>query len=337
MIQSAYYDITFEMKHRHYQLPDSLHPRLLKIFKEQNWDWSPKKIADDILRLSDFYIQNPKATTPWDQAWAQKALLCYYWPLNTLRFQSVYQELQESNFFNGIDQFIDFGAGPATAASVLYEKQKSVLAVETSTVPQKWFPEIQWAQNFQVQSKTCFILSYSLTEMSQLPTQALQSDALIIIEPASQVDGRNLLQLRSELIKQKYSVWAPCSHQDDCPLLVHSKTDWCHDRIHFEAPTWFLEIEHHLPIKNKTLTMSYLAVKKQSPAPPTWARLTGDLLNEKGKSRQLICRGPQREFLAWMHRDGEVPEYFRGEKVLVSEFEQKSNELRVKSMKRWTL
>lgn len=323
------------MKYRYYQLPNWFHPRLLKIFKEQNWDWSPKKIADDILRLSDFYIQNPKAITPWDQTWAQKALLCYYWPLNTLRFQSVYQELQESDFFNDIENFIDFGAGPATASSILQDKQKKVIAIESSQVPQKWFPEIQWAQNFQVASNSCFILSYSLTEMSQLPAQALQSDALIIIEPASQIDGRNLLHLRSELIQQKYSVWAPCSHQQDCPLLLHSKNDWCHDRIHFEAPSWFLEIEHHLPIKNKTLTMSYLAVKKQPPLTHNWARLTGDLLSEKGKSRQLVCRGSQREFLAWMHRDGDVPEYFRGEKVILNEFEHKSNELRVKSMTRW--
>lgn len=325
------------MKYRYYQLPTWFHPRLLKIFKDQNWDWSPKKIADDILRLSDFYIQNPKAITPWDQTWAQKALLCYYWPLNTLRFQSVYQELEESEFFSDIENFIDFGAGPATAASLLNERQKKVIAVESSQVPQKWFPEIQWEKNFQVTSKTCFILSYSLTEMNQLPAQALQSDALIIIEPASQVDGRNLLQLRSDLIQQNYFVWAPCSHQNDCPLLLHSKTDWCHDRIHFEAPSWFLDIEQHLPIKNKTLTMSYLAVKKQVPAAQGWARLTGDLLNEKGKSRQLVCRSSQREFLAWMHRDGEVPEYFRGEKVILKEFEQKSNELRIKSMKRWNV
>ena len=323
------------MKYRHYQLPDSLHPRILQIFKDQGWDWSPKKIADDILRLSDFYIQNPKAVTPWDQPWAQKALLCYYWPLNTLRFQSVYDELQQSDYFSGIDQFIDFGAGPATAASILHEKKQNVLAVETSSVPQKWFPEIQWATQFQVQPKSCFILSYSLTEMSQLPAQALKADALIIIEPASQVDGRNLLHLRKNLLDQQYSVWAPCSHQKDCPLLLHSKSHWCHDRIHFEAPEWFLQIEHFLPIKNKTLTMSYLAVKKQAPAQPEWARLTGDLMKEKGKSRQLICRGPDREFLAWMHRDGDAPEFFRGEKVLIHDFEHKSNELRVKSMKRW--
>lgn len=323
------------MKYRNYQLPAWLHPRLLKIFKDQNWEWNTKRIADDILRLSDFYIQNPKAKTPWDQAWAQKALLCYYWPLNTLRFQSVFQELQETEFFNGLDHFIDFGAGPATASSVLHEMKKNVIAVESSPVPQKWFPEINWNQNYQVSSNSCFILSYSLTEMSQLPTQALLANALVIIEPASQIDGRNLLHLRSQLLEQNYFAWAPCSHQDSCPLLLHSKTDWCHDRIHFDAPPWFLEIEHHLPIKNKTLTMSYLAVKKQAPPAPNWARLTGDLLTEKGKSRQLVCRGSDREFLAWMHRDGEVPEYFRGEKVTLEKFEQKSNELRIQSMKRW--
>ncbi|MFN9066725.1 MAG: hypothetical protein ACK5V3_05815, partial [Bdellovibrionales bacterium] len=64
-----------------------------------------------------------------------------------------------------------------------------------------------------------------------------------------------------------------------------------------------------------------------------WARLTGDQLFEKGKTRQLICRGPEREFLAWMNRDGEAPTLARGDRVILEKFEQKSNELRVKSLR----
>lgn len=320
---------------RHYQLPDSLFPRIQKIFADHKWEWSARRLADDVLRLSDFYIQNPKAATPWDQTWAQKALLVYYWPLNTLRFQSVYQELEENQFFSGIEKFYDFGAGPGTAAAILMKKEKSVTAIESSNIPQRWFPEIKWSEKMSPQNNSCTVLSYSLTELSQLPPAALQSDSLIIIEPATQTDGRNLLRLREQLLKQNYFAWAPCSHQQACPLLTHSKNDWCHDRIHFDAPKWFSEIEQHLPMKNKTLTMSYLAVKKVAPPVRTWARLTSDKLPEKGKTRQLVCRGPDREFLSWMHRDGEPPEFFLGEKVVLENFEVKSNELRIKSIKRF--
>ena len=77
--------------------------------------------------------------------------------------------------------------------------------------------------------------------------------------------------------------------------------------------------------------MSYLLVAKAAaPASKQW-RIVGDRLEEKGKTRQLVCRGPEREFLSWMHRNGEAPEIPRG--VLIdapTDFEIKSNELRLK-------
>lgn len=304
------------------------------VFKSQGWDWSAKRLAEDVLRLSDFYIQNPKAQTPWQHAWAQRALLVYYWPLNSIRLQRVIDDLKSVDFFSGIDSFLDFGAGPGTA-SWLLKDLAPIKAIETSQTPQNWFPELDWVSSPQIQDKTCVVFSYSLTELSQIPEALQKASSFIILEPSTQEDGRLLLQLRQQLIDTGYYVWAPCPHQQSCPLFTKSKTDWCHDRVHFEAPAWFMEIEKYLPMKNKTLTLSYLALKKQAPAKADWARLTGDQLNEKGKTRQLICRGPDREFLAWMHRDGTPPEFFRGEKVQLESFEIKSNELRIKSLKRF--
>ena len=37
------------------------------------------------------------------------------------------------------------------------------------------------------------------------------------------------------------------------------------------------------------------------------ARAIGDTLEENGKTRQMICRGPEREFLSWLHRFGPAP------------------------------
>ncbi len=172
------------------------------------------------------------------------------------------------------------------------------------------------------------VFSYSLTELDQIPRWSLNSEALLIIEPSTQQDGRKLLELRQNLIEQKYFIWSPCPHQQACPLYVGSKTDWCHDRVHFSKPTWFEEVEKYLPMKNGTLTFSYLAARKTAPPLPSWSRLVGDQLHEKGKTRQLICRGPEREFLSWLHRQGEVPVYDRGDRVLLTDFEKKSNELR---------
>jgi ribosomal protein RSM22 (predicted rRNA methylase) len=306
--------------------------RVDSIFQTQSWSWNAKRLAEDVLRLSDFYIQNPTQKTPWDQAWAQRALLVYFWPLNAARTHRVIQKLHQVNFFDDVQNFLDFGAGTGTASWLLKELN-SVQSLESSAVPQKWFPDLNWTKETQPHLKTCTFFSYSLTELNQLPSWVEMGGSLVFVEPSTQSDGRQLLELRKKLLSKDYYVWAPCTHQESCPLLEKSKSDWCHDRVIFEMPPWMLEIEKYLPMKNRTLTMSYLAVKKAKPPVFDWARLTGDQLHEKGKTRQLICRGPEREFLAWMNREGEAPTLARGDRVILEKFEQKSNELRVKSLK----
>jgi hypothetical protein len=64
----------------------------------------------------------------------------------------------------------------------------------------------------------------------------------------------------------------------------------------------------------------------------TWrhaARVIGDTLPERGKTRQMICRGPHREFLSWLHRFGEPPSLPRGALVRgIDTTEPKGGELR---------
>ena len=58
------------------------------------------------------------------------------------------------------------------------------------------------------------------------------------------------------------------------------------------------------------------------------------MLIEKGKTRQSVCRGSDREFLAWFPQrmtKGEAIELQRGNLVVLgSELELKSNEIRLK-------
>ncbi|MFN8790969.1 MAG: small ribosomal subunit Rsm22 family protein [Bdellovibrionales bacterium] len=314
---------------RQFSFPSYLEIELKRIFALEGWTWSSRQLAQDILQLSDYYIQNPQASTPWDKAWAQRALLAYYWPLNTIRFQAVYQELRQVRFFTGLDHIVDFGAGPATASHVLRQDFSNLDLIENSKVPQRWFPQFTWKGQPQAQANSAALFCYSLTELHNLPDWAEKAEALVILEPATQQDGRQLLALRQDLLTRGFFAWAPCPHQMACPLLTRSKSDWCHDRVEVLAPTWFTEIEQHLPIKNRTITMSYLAMRRTPPPKADWARVTGDRLDEKGKSRQLVCRGPEREFMAWMHRKEQPPEIFRGERVQLHEFTHKSNELRM--------
>lgn len=316
-------------------LPEDLSTAIASILKNLGTDISDgRRIAECVLKTSDFYIQNPEGTTPWKETWCQIAQVAYFFPLNFLRNQAVMDEAIDVGFPFHKDSVLDFGSGLG-AGSLPWLRKFSGRTQFIERAPQahKLHQELfksglasvdfkNWhldASEIEKLNPRSVIFSYALTELEKIPAWALKADSLVILEPSTRDDGRKLLEKRQELINAGFSIWAPCPHQLQCPLLKNSKTDWCHDRIHLQMPTWFLEIEKHLPIKNKTLTFSYLLASKQVPGPVSggaefW-RLTGDQLEEKGKTRQMICRNEDREFLTWLHRHGKPTEYFRYEKV----------------------
>ncbi len=307
-----------------------------------------KVLAEQILKLSDFFIDRPDDQTPWSENYCKQAYRHYYLPLNFLRAELVIRRGIEVGFFKNIDTTIDWGAGPGTASfalaknlilknQILIEKSNEALKAFQDLQPQLRNPNLTTELNLKKinsdTKKTMLVFSYSLTEMDALPVGWNQFEALMILEPATKQDGRKLLELRNKLMSEGYTIWAPCIHQQTCPLLEESKTDWCHDRVAVDAPKWFLQLEQHLPFKNKTITTSYLLARRTKPDFnfENKIRLTGDSLNEKGKTRQLACRGPAREFLTWMHKDIKAQTLPRGDLVtLHSDIEFKSNEIRLK-------
>ncbi len=159
-----------------------------------------------------------------------------------------------------------------------------------------------------------------------------QFDHWLILEPSTRERGRALMEWRSKFIAEGFEALAPCTHAEACPLLVNSPRDWCHMRFHFDGPAWWREIENHLPMKNNTLTYSYLLASRTARDPRYRGaiRVIGDTLPEKGKTRQMICRGPEREFFSWLHKNGEPPSIPHG--ALVRDpgpFEVKGGELRI--------
>lgn len=331
---------------RQFRYPASFDESLTKAIESYQLSLTDSRaLAKCVLALSDYFINKPESPTPWNETWAQVAYLCYYLPLNTSRLLGIIDEADKRHFFKGLDRVIDFGAGLATASLALAEKhsfkfQLIERAAEPQKIVEKYFSHFraeEWQRSFnstklREANKTLAVFSYSLTELSDLPDWAYECEALMLVEPSTQQDGRKLLELRQKLLSKGYHVWAPCTHEGPCPLLTQSKHDWCHDRVHFAAPEWFEKMEEHLPMKNRTLTMSYLLVRKTMPEKIKAARVVGDRLQEKGKDRQMICRGPDREFLAWMHKNHIEQEIPRGVLIEIPESIQKvSNELRVQT------
>jgi ribosomal protein RSM22 (predicted rRNA methylase) len=324
------------------------------------------ELAEAVQRLSNFYVGKDDGqdsglftskATPWHEKWVALASAVYYFPLNYVRAQAVAQELKRVGFLSGITHLFDMGAGHGSATYAFADEftELEILQVEVAEEALQLGRELA-AEPKRVMTSTCvdlkeshevlkpfdmkhsvILASYVFTELDAWPEEWLEAEALVIIEPSMREKSRRLLELRQSLIDRGYHVWAPCTHQGACPLLTQSKRDWCHDRVHFEAPAWFKALEEHLPMRNRTLTFSYLAARRTGPPHILrgLARLTGDTLVEKGKTRQSICRSPSKEFLSWfpqrMNGEGDF-ELERGILVeLKDDLPIKADEIRISS------
>lgn len=297
-----------------------------------------KSVAKFVLELSE-HFQRKEKITPWQNKGHQAAYIAYFLPLGIARAKAVLDESKRWGLLSDVTSYTDFGSGPGTMSLVLegnlhgrcLEASPEAIALHQKLNENK---NIKWINSTSLERSpsqpTLLTMSYALNELTQIPQSLFEYDKVLIIEPSTREGFVRLSQLRTQLIENGYTILAPCTHHNKCPL-VSSGKDWCHDRIQFSEPYWWQELEKHLPMKNKTITMSYLLARKETSQAEksTLARIVGDALLEKGKTRQLVCRSSEREFFAWLHKRGEVPDLHRGDLLeLLAEPEKVSNELR---------
>ncbi len=328
----------------------SLSPAFDELLKRAVDVENPQALARDIIRLSNFYIENPGAPTPWGQAFTASAYLAYFLPLNYVRLQGVLREVHR--FLPEFSEVWDFGSGIGATQWALENdllSPRPLMAVEHASEAVALHRHLisvsttRWPVTFN--SKTApkpqalAIFSYAFLEMKPQWPALEPFDHVLIIEPSTRDCGRALMEWRARLIEQGYTPLAPCTHALDCPLLSHSHKDWCHNRIHFAGPEWWQALESYLPMHNRTLTYSYLLVSRTT-KDEKWrgyARVIGDTLKEKGKTRQMICRGSEREFLSWLHKKGEPPAIPHGALLTGAEqAERHGGELRPSESLTWT-
>jgi hypothetical protein len=298
-----------------------LRSALLKLGYELPRD--EQRLAQAILKLSEFYQRRNSSpeiqVTPWRDAETQAAYLAYFFPLNWLRIQRCLQQIPPS-FWQGVQNVVDVGSGPGNFQLALKSHAPSFhgpyFAVETSTAAYQLHLDLarefhlqlpQRTQRPFVQPSTLVVLSYSLNELGALPEWAISADRILILEPSVMAQSRSLMSLRQTLLERGYNVVAPCTHREGCPLLLRSKTDFCHDRFFIELPDWLEQLHRHLPMQNRSLTLSYLVVSKSHDGlighdRQGRARVIGDTLFEAGKVRQAICRNDRREFISVLRK-----------------------------------
>lgn len=311
----------------------------------------PKAIQDAILKLSDFYIQSPDQATPWEQSWAVAAYLAYNHILGHGRLTKLFTEVERLKFLEGIVSAVDFGSGSGVSlpflhanvpkivsvdlASKLFQIQSRYASMMGANVEQMTPNEFVRRQDKEkplVDPKASVLfLSFVLTEIRELPKFAYDFEALILVEPGLKNDTRRLMEMREVLIQRGYTIWAPCTHQAACPLLTHSKRDWCHDKVAVNLEGRLQKVLEGLPFDNRFASFSYVLARRR-PSPPVAevARVIGDSMVENGKTKQMVCRGPQREFVSFLKKtDPSPPQFERGEIIEWTEpFELKGPEIR---------
>jgi hypothetical protein len=313
-----------------HKIPAPLESLILRRLEAQGFSVGQMKgLSPLVQKLSDFYISHSGGMTPWDEKQTLPAYLGYFLPLNSVRLQAAFREVVRFIPSDSVNEIWDFGSGLGAShwvleASTWAKSAKNIFCLESSRVARTEHQEmaeelsdglhqVEWP-TFKAAAaapgpRALAIFSYSFLEMIRVLPDLNRFSHILVVEPSTRERGRALMDWREHMITKGFTPLAPCTHSAPCPLLHHSAKDWCHHRVHFSAPDWFHEIESELPMKNRTLTFSYLLMSRET-KDTKWrgaARVIGDTLKEKGKTRQLICRGPEREFLSWLHKQGEAP------------------------------
>lgn len=262
-----------------------------------------------------------------------------------LRSKAVVEEGRRLGFFSGIKNFFELGSGPGTVSHLLspmiaegYCVETSLEAIQLHRGLEKFLNEAPPADlSSKMGSRRDFdlgVFSYVLNETGFDIINSFKFQSLLIIEPSTQALARGLMDVRKRLLEKGFYLVAPCTHQGACPLLEKSGKDWCHHRISVEMPGWFIEIEKFLPMKNETVTFSYLLASRNEPIRnETEVRVIGDVLVEKGKTRQAVCFDGDRRFLSWLHKEHDPSKtgLTRGSTFYLSQIDASivSNEVRV--------
>lgn len=121
--------------------------------------------------------------------------------------------------------------------------------------------------------------------------------ALVVIEPGSRAESRALHVARSIMLAEGATVFAPCLHALECPMLRTTR-DWCHEDLADVAlPPWLQGVAKAAGLRWEGLTWSYLVLRRDGrtlrgamPA-ETPMRMVSQPSVTKGKTEAWWC-GP---------------------------------------------
>jgi hypothetical protein len=135
--------------------------------------------------------------------------------------------------------------------------------------------------------------------------------ALVVVEPALRERTRHLHRLRARLIGLGRSIFAPCLHDQACPMLANER-DWCHEDRAVNLPEWLIPVARAAGLRYEGLTFSYLVVRRDGQGlrgliPARTFRVVNLPKKTKGKLEIDLCGEPSApEVLRAMRLDREA-------------------------------
>ncbi|MFK8138639.1 MAG: small ribosomal subunit Rsm22 family protein [Bdellovibrionales bacterium] len=325
-----------------YKVPEIITQKIDDLLKSEGTGiHESKTLANAVKWQSDFFIQNPMAATPWHDSRSRIAYASYYFVLNYLRNLKAVDHLLDLSKKKSWGNIVEFGCGNGAFLQAFesrsleffryngLEISKDAIAQNLALNPR--VPRNIFFNEELMDEVDLAVFSYSFTEISELPEWIYKAKNILLVEPSTHQDARRLMKLRPRFLEKGFEILGPCTHSLDCPLIKNSKKDWCHDRLQAELPSWFKKLQNHLAFKKNSPAFSYLLLTQDGLKHSYQGsyRVIGDFKRERGKTRQMVCGGEQREFLSFVGKKTEPVAFSRGDLVRFSEdTPKKSNEIR---------
>lgn len=207
---------------------------------------------------------------------------------------------------------LELGAGPGTATLAamqhypdlgeltLIEREQSMIKAGKAlfAAGPGALPKAHWLSfnlpNLpeKLKSPDLVLMSYVVNEMgparrTELYAQLdkLQPEVIIAIEPGTPEGSQHLIEMRRDFIERNWQVWAPCPHQQDCPLAAD---DWCH----FSQRLTRSSLQRYLKQGSQNYEdekFAYLILSRQPATKPAAGRILRHPLIKKGHLDLKLC------------------------------------------------
>jgi len=132
---------------------------------------------------------------------------------------------------------------------------------------------------------------------------------LLVVEPALRTTSQRLQGIRDHLLARPgphpLQVFAPCTHDQPCPMRASSTRDWCHRELPDPLPSALRAMARGAGLRDRKLTFSYLALRRDRlrEAGPPVLRVVSNARRLKGRTELFVCGQEGLTRLVRQHRD----------------------------------